>query len=327
MLEVHKMNSENVSGLVDVYKEFQGLAKDYYKIETSPLEFDQFKRGVEMGILKGFYATFEDEPIGFLFYVVEEHKAIEINILHLNEEFQGEDVELELLEAFMKEANETPGWDVISYPMLGGQAKFVHKMSHVGFKLIGQAIVRFTLTDSISPQIAAKLNLPALPEGWSIDIWKPEYKDAISNVIYQSFSTAPDAKFDPRFRTLEGSAKVVEMLADSTIGDFQPQCTSVLLHEGEPKGICFGNLTTPTIGNVPLIGLLPEAQGQGFSVQLLKSTILKFIQNVIDARLDCMEINATVETDNFPALKMYRRVGFREDYNYPHAYMENKNRS
>ncbi|MGD9581450.1 MAG: GNAT family N-acetyltransferase, partial [Vampirovibrionia bacterium] len=84
-----------------------------------------------------------------------------------------------------------------------------------------------------------------------------------------------------------------------------------------------GNLTTPQKANVPLIGLLPEAQGKGFSLHLLKNTVLSFINEVIEARLDCMEVNATVETDNYPALKMYRKVGFREDYHYPHAYIEN----
>ena len=32
------------------------------------------------------------------------------------------------------------------------------------------------------------------------------------------------------------------------------------------------------------------------------------------------EVNASTETDNYPALKMYRRLGFKEDYYYPQAY-------
>ncbi|MGD9581622.1 MAG: hypothetical protein AB7V50_09635, partial [Vampirovibrionia bacterium] len=151
MLEIHKISLENIDQIENVYNEFKSLAHGYYKIETAPLEFSQFKRGVELNILKGFYASFEEEPIGFLFYVLEEHKALEINILHVTEEFHNEDVEFELLEEFLEEARNTPGWEVISYPMLGGQSRFVHKMSHLGFKLIGQAIVRFNMADMISP--------------------------------------------------------------------------------------------------------------------------------------------------------------------------------
>ena len=36
------------------------------------------------------------------------------------------------------------------------------------------------------------------------------------------------------------------------------------------------------------------------------------------------EINVTTETNNYKALKMYRKVGFKEDYCYPQAYLVNK---
>jgi GNAT superfamily N-acetyltransferase len=326
MMEIHKITSDNVDKLQDLYNEFKDSAKDYYNFDTTPLDFIQFKKGIIIGILKGFYATIEDKPAGFLFYVIEEHRSVEINIVHITEEFRGEDIEIDLLEEFLDEIKETPGWDVISYPMLGGQSAYVNKITHLGFKLVGQAIVRFHLDDIICPQIVTKLKLPELPEGYSISSWKPEYLEDVSNVIYESFHTAPDALFDPRFRTYEGCKKIVTMLVNSIMGDFLPDCTSVLIEGSKPVGVCFANLTNDQMGNIPLVGLLQSAQGKGLSIQLLKKTLEKFIHDVIEARLDCMEVNATVETDNFPALRMYRKVGFREDYNYPHAYMENENR-
>ena len=33
------------------------------------------------------------------------------------------------------------------------------------------------------------------------------------------------------------------------------------------------------------------------------------------------EVNVTTETDNYGALKMYRNVGFKEDYAYTQAYL------
>ena len=36
------------------------------------------------------------------------------------------------------------------------------------------------------------------------------------------------------------------------------------------------------------------------------------------------EVNVTTETNNYKALKLYRRIGFREDYCYPQAYILNK---
>lgn len=322
MIEIHKITSDNVDSLEELYKEFKDSANSYYKFDTTPLEYSQFKKGILIGILNGLYASLDDEPIGFLFFVIEDHKAIELNICHITEDYRDEDVELELLEKFIEEAKEIKDWDVISYPMLGGQANYANKITTLGFKLIGQAIVRFSLSSMIGPQIISKLELPEIAEGYSIDSWKPEYLDPISEVIFESFSTAPDAKFDPRFRTVEGSKKVVTMIVNSIMGDFLPDCTSVLMHEQKPVGICFANLTSNVMGNIPLVGLKKSSQGKGLSIHLLHNTLKTVIRNVIDAKLDTMEFNATVETDNFPALKMYRKVGFKEDYNYPHAYIE-----
>ena len=36
------------------------------------------------------------------------------------------------------------------------------------------------------------------------------------------------------------------------------------------------------------------------------------------------EVNVTTETNNYKALKMYRRIGFREDFCYPQAYLMTK---
>lgn len=36
------------------------------------------------------------------------------------------------------------------------------------------------------------------------------------------------------------------------------------------------------------------------------------------------EVNTTTETNNFQALKMYRHLGFKEDYNYPQSYLPTK---
>ena len=36
-------------------------------------------------------------------------------------------------------------------------------------------------------------------------------------------------------------------------------------------------------------------------------------------------VNTTTETNNFQALKMYRNLGFKEDYNYPQSYLPVKN--
>ena len=62
--------------------------------------------------------------------------------------------------------------------------------------------------------------------------------------------------------------------------------------------------------------------GKRAAKNLLQRTVRMMVD---DAKLGvnaCKEINVTTETNNYKALKMYRRVGFKEDYCYPQAYLE-----
>lgn len=64
-----------------------------------------------------------------------------------------------------------------------------------------------------------------------------------------------------------------------------------------------------------------EYRGKGYSEHLLKRSV-GVIKNWVESGLkDFTEINVTTETDNYGALKMYRNVGFKEDYSYTQAYL------
>ena len=97
--------------------------------------------------------------------------------------------------------------------------------------------------------------------------------------------------------------------------------TSVLLKDDQLEGICFVN-SNGFLANIPLIGLKRVHRGKGYGKYLLRNSLLS-LMNFIRQGLAINAINAAVETDNYPALKMYRRIGFREDFTYPHAYYNN----
>jgi GNAT superfamily N-acetyltransferase len=66
---------------------------------------------------------------------------------------------------------------------------------------------------------------------------------------------------------------------------------------------------------------LKEHRGTGLSLLMLRRVVQQIIENMAKERRPLSEINVTTETDNFGALKMYRTVGFRENYAYTQAYL------
>ena len=81
------------------------------------------------------------------------------------------------------------------------------------------------------------------------------------------------------------------------------------------------NLTGGSIANIPIVAIKKEHQGKGLSKHLLKESVEKLIEMVENGKKPITEVNTTTETNNFQALKMYRHLGFKEDYNYPQSYL------
>jgi ribosomal protein S18 acetylase RimI-like enzyme len=93
------------------------------------------------------------------------------------------------------------------------------------------------------------------------------------------------------------------------------------LKNNVPVGFCFLLQALPTEANIPLIGVRPSESGKGFGKQLLKHTITSCLRGVMAEKITVVAINATMDTDNIQAIKMYRRMGFKEKYNYGHVYL------
>ena len=107
--------------------------------------------------------------------------------------------------------------------------------------------------------------------------------------------------------------------------EFMPKATSVLLYEGKPVGFSFMNLTGGSIVNIPLVGIREEHQGKGLSTIMLKHSMDEIFKEIDIYNSPITEINTTTETNNLQALRLYKNLGFLEDYSYPQSYMPIEN--
>jgi len=319
------LTKDNIDNIKDVYESFRLKATKDYKYEIEPLDFYSFKEAVFAGRLNGIGLYEDGSSAGLLIYVIEPHKAIEINIIHVVDRKDLNKKRLLLAGKLIEHMKDNPDWKVISYPMLGFQETFTRDIALLKFGLIGQAMVRFDFTDHVAYKVIQKSDIGHLPEGYALVEWDDKYLDMAVDVIYQGFKSSKDVNFDPRFATFEGCKEVVTKVVESVFGHFLPQETRVILKDGVVEGVCFVNLVTAAKANVPLISVKKNIRNKGLGKFLLKAAVVGVIKAISEQRLSVSEINAAVETDNYPALKMYRKIGFREDYTYPHAYYKNPN--
>lgn len=304
-----------------VYSDFRNVAFDEYKFELEPLSYEDFIDATEKGLMKCIVLLENKIPTAFLVYTKVISEAIELNIIHC---LGDEDLIVKrkiLLEKFLEETQEERKEKIVCYPMLGSQSDFVGDISHYGFKFVGLAVLRFMMNNSTSESILNNLKLSEKEENYEITTWKDEYLEDAITIIQSAFEDSSDALFDPRFKSIEGTRDILEKITQSIYGEFLPEATSVLLFDGKPCGFCFVNLTGGTVANIPLVAITKEHQGKGLSKHLLKQSVQTIIDWAKAGEKPITEVNTCTETNNFQALKMYRHIGFREDYNYAQSYL------
>ncbi len=303
-----------------VYSDFRAVALDNYKFELEPLSYEDFINSVEKNLIKCIVLLENSIPTAFLAYTTVISEAVELNVIHcLGDEDLSEKRKV-LLEKFLEDTQEERKEKIVCYPMIGKQGDFVAEISHYGFKFIGLAVLRFSFENPSCESVLKSAILASMPDGYEIVSWQNEFFEDAVSIVHKAFENTSDALFDPRFKTPEGTRDIIGKIINGVYGEFLPEAVSVLLCNGIPVGFCFINITAGKIANVPIFAIAPEHQGKGFSKHLLKKSIQTLLDWNKSGKREFTEINTTTETDNYQALKMYRHVGFKEDYAYPQAY-------
>lgn len=304
-----------------VYNDFRDRAKREYKFELEPLDYKGFIDAIRKELIQCIVLLEDSIPTAFLIYTTSISEAVELNIIHCCNMENIEERSRYLIKEFLNETEETREDKVVCYPMLGTQKELIHEVAKYGFKFIGIVVLRFMMFGTNSKEIFKMYEPEPLPEGYTLSGWDNKYFDDAVKVVNEAFENSADALFDPRFKTEEGTNDIIHKIVENVYAEFLPEATTVLLYNGKPAGFCFMNLTGGRIANIPIFGLQKEHQGKGLSKLMLANSLKELINMEETGKRPLTEVNTTTETNNFQALKLYRHLGFKEDYNYPQAYL------
>lgn len=319
--EVELLNKNISKIFTGVYNDFKSKAVSDYKFELEPLPYEEFIDAVEKNYLQCIVLKENEIPTAFLVYTTSISESIELNLIHcLGTEDEITKIKL-LVEKFLDFTATERESKVVSYPMLGHQSGFTADISKFGFKYIGLVVLRFIMGNASSERILENMKLSEKSDDYKIVSYDDSYREDAIRVIHESFRDTQDAIYDSRYKTMEGTRDIINKIVENIYGEFLPDVTSVLLYNDTPVGFAFANVTGGKIANLPLVAIEKEHRGNGFSEHLINRSIKTIIDWTKLGKRVFSEVNVTTETNNYRALKMYRRIGFREDFCYPQAYL------
>ncbi len=322
MLKAHAITAKTVLGLEAIYNRFcERAATDYFWAQA-PVDFARFAQNVRHGLVSGYWlgGTTPEDSVGLMLYRLEDHRVLEINVIHA-EVADIKTVVDRFMRRFMEDIPAIEGWDVVSYAMLGVQAAFIRTICWYGFRAEGQAILKFDMLDTLTLQILKQQKLAELSPEYRLAAFDPQYAGAVAEIMLEAFHEASDAYWDPRFRSLLGTRRIMGMLQSGGMGEFLAGSTTLAFYDEHPVGFCMLLQTGPMSGNIPLVGVRDAHKGKGLGNHMLRRTLEDAYTKALSGEQNVFNINTTADTDNFAAIKMYRRMGFREEHNYPHLYM------
>ena len=319
--EARLLSADDYKGFATIYNDFRDRAFDEYNFELEPLGFEDFVDAVEKKLIECLVLFDNTIPVAFLVYTTAISEAIELNIIH---SFKMENMierGMYLIKKFL-ELTKSERYDkVVCYPMLGEQKNLIGDIARYGFKFVGIAVLRFMMSGTNSRDILNITQLSELDSDYRLVDWQDKYFEDAVEVVQEAFETSADALFDPRFKTPEGTRDIMDKIVNNIYAEFLPEATTVMLYNNIPAGFCFMNLTGGRIANIPIVAIRKEHQGKGLSKHMLKKSVESLIHMADNGERPITEVNTTTETNNFQTLKMYRHLGFKEDYNYPQAYL------
>lgn len=322
--EARLLTSNDYKAFATVYNDFRDRAVTEYNFELEPLDFEGFTDAVEKKLIECLVLYDNTIPVAFLVYTTAISEAIELNIIH---SFKMENMierAMYLIKKFLELTKAERLDKIVCYPMLGSQKNLIGDIARYGFKFVGIAVLRFMMAGTNSREILKTTQLSQLDNEYRLVDWQDKYFEDAVEVVQEGFEDSADALFDPRFKTIEGTRDIISKIVKNIYAEFLPEATTVMLYNNIPVGFCFMNLTGGRIANIPIVSIRKEHQGKGLSKHMLKKSVEKLIEMADNGIKPITEVNTTTETNNFQALKMYRHLGFKEDYNYPQSYLPTK---
>jgi GNAT superfamily N-acetyltransferase len=144
---------------------------------------------------------------------------------------------------------------------------------------------------------------PRLPDGFTVAAWSCELVDVHADMLFGSFHQEIDAQVFPSLGDRQGSLSL--MIEMTRKRSFLPEATWLLLGPLGPCGTVQSLRERDGVGSIQNIGILPSWRGRGLGEALLLQALCGFRQAGLRRAL--LEVTA----QNDPAIRLYRRLGFR----------------
>jgi ribosomal protein S18 acetylase RimI-like enzyme len=260
---------------------------------------DLIRRFVDSRALGGYVATEGAQPIGYGFYVVEDHKGL-IGGLFVSPRFEPAPITQRLLGEMLSALRATPRLHRI-------ESQLMPFGTEIDPAFLSKDFCLHTRQFMLLPLSEAHLTATPLSAGLRIDPWNDRSFESAARLIQLAYADHVDAEINDQYRSEAGGIKFLRnIVLLPGCGQFLPEASFVVRPSGEERvvGMLLTSTVADRVGHTTQVCVMPGYQGHHIGRQQMERSIEALRKRNYDS------LSLTVTSVNKRAVELYERLGF-----------------
>jgi ribosomal protein S18 acetylase RimI-like enzyme len=267
------------------------------------------KKFVDARSLTGSAIMDNGHPVGYAFYVLEDHKGL-VGGLFVSPRHSQQELSQRLLTDTLTTLGGIPKLERVEAQLIPFGYELDPVLSEYGFRLYLRQFMIAPLAPAGGGQ--AFDVLPGLIRegpgaGLILERWDHRYFEPCARLIQLAYANHVDGEINDQYRTEAGALRFLKnIIILPGCGQFQPEASFVLRepHASHLAGVVLNSRVSTGVGHTTQICAMPGYQGRGLGRRLMEASL-----QALRVR-GFTTVSLTVTSGNERAVRLYEKLGF-----------------
>jgi ribosomal protein S18 acetylase RimI-like enzyme len=267
------------------------------------------KKFIDARSLTGSAILEEGRPIGYAFYVLEDHKGL-VGGLFVSPRYSQQELSKQLLTDTLTTLSGIPKLERVEAQLIPFGYQLDSVLNEYGFRLYMRQFMIARLDSIIGESFGVPTGMirEGPGAGLILERWDHRYFEPCARLIQLAYANHVDGEINDQYRSESGALRFLKnIIILPGCGQFQPEASFVLKapHANHLVGVVLNSRVAEGVGHTTQICAMPGYQGRGLGRRLLEASL-----RALRVR-HFTTVSLTVTSGNERAVLLYEKLGFQ----------------
>ena len=266
------------------------------------------KKFIDARSLTGSAILENGKPVGYAFYVLEEHKGL-VGGLFVSPMQSQQELSHQLLTDMLNTLSGIPKLERVEAQLIPFGYQLDPVLSEYGFRLYMRQfmIAQLDRHTGETQDVVPGLIREGPGSGLILERWDHRYFEQCARLIQLSYASHVDGEINDQYRSESGALRFLKnIIILPGCGQFQPEASFVLRapYENQLVAVILNSRVATGVGHTTQICAMPGYQGRGLGRRLMEASLQALRVRKFHT------VSLTVTSGNERAVRLYEGLGF-----------------